>query len=334
MLRTVALLCAAKLCAATLCAGLAISPAAAAETWPTRPIKLVVPFSAAGTADLLARIVADRLGPVLGQPVVVEHRPGAGGIVGQEQVARAAPDGYTFVVSSLGSFIISPVFTPVPFDPFKDFTHIAYLGGQPVALFANKAVPYRTLPELVTYAKSRPGSVTYATISIGSQTQLLNEQFQAKAGIKMTHVPYRGAGQIVTDVLGGHIATGITALAAVAGQVSSGAVRGLAIATERRLPAYPDLPTYGEQGFPGLVGSAWFALSAPANLPREIVDRVNAEVVKILQAPELQARFEREAIDTKTLDASAFTAYFKAEAERWTPLARSVVEQVRASGGR
>src|SRR5262245_21224214 len=155
--------------ALVLCAGMSPALAVAAEPWPTRPIKLVVPFSAAGTADLLARLVADRLGPVLGQPVVVEHRLGAGGIVEQEQVARAAPDGYTFVVSSLGSFIISPVFTPVPFDPLRDFTHIAYLGGQPVALFANKALPYRTLPELVAYAKSQPGPVTYATVSIGSQ---------------------------------------------------------------------------------------------------------------------------------------------------------------------
>jgi len=271
---------------------------------------------------------------VLGQPVVVEHRPGAGGIVGQEQVARASPDGYTLVVSSLGSFIISPVFTPVPFDPFRDFTHIAYLGGQPVALFGNKDLPFRTLSDLVTYAKARPGALTYATISIGSQTQLLNEQFQAQAGIKMAHVPYRGAGQIVTDVLGGHIATGITALAAVGGQVSSGAVRGFAIASEKRLPAYPDLPTYVEQGYAGLVGSTWFALSGPANMPREIVDRLNAEVVRILHASDLQARFAREAIDTKSLDADAFTAYFKAEAARWTPLARSVVDQVKAGGTR
>jgi tripartite-type tricarboxylate transporter receptor subunit TctC len=184
----------------------------------------------------------------------------------------------------------------------------------------------------VAYVKSRPGAVTYATISIGSQTQLLNEQFQAQAGIKMTHVPYRGAGQIVTNVLGGHIATGITALAAVSGQVSSGAVRGLAIASEKRLPAYPDLPTYVEQGYAGLIGSTWFALSGPANMPREIVDRLNAEVVKILHASDLQARFGREAIDTKSLDAAAFTAYFKAEAARWTPLARSVADRVKAGG--
>jgi tripartite-type tricarboxylate transporter receptor subunit TctC len=311
-----------------------VATPAVAEPWPTRPVKLVVPFSAAGTADLMARIVADRLGAALGQPFVVEHRPGAGGIIGQEQVARAAPDGYTFVVSSLGSFIISPVFTPVPFDPFKDFTHIVYLGGQPVALVANNNQPFRTLGEMVAYARTRPGAVTYATISIGSQTQLLNEQFQQRAGIKMTHVPYRGAGQIATDLMGGHIATGLTALQVVAGQVAAGSVRGLAIATERRLAAYPDLPTYVEQGYPGLVGSAWFALSAPANLPRDIVVRVNAEVVKALHTPDLQARFAREAIDTKTLDADAFTAFFKAEAERWTPLAKAVAEQVKTGGGR
>ena len=313
-----------RACALVLsCLGTIATPATAADPWPTRPVKIVVPFSAAGTADLLARIVADKLSVSFGQPFVVEHRPGAGGIIGQEQVARAAPDGYTLVVSSLGSFIISPVFTPVPFDPFKDFTHVAYLGGQPVVLFVNKDARYRTLSDLVAYGKANPGAVTYATISIGSQTQLLNEQFQRRAGITMTHVPYRGAGQIVTDVLGGHIVAGLTALTAAAGQLSSGAARGLAISTEERLPDFPDVPTYREAGYPEIVASAWFALSGPANLPREIVERLNAEIVKALHAPDVQARFRKEAIDTKTLDAAAFTAFFKAEAERWTPLAKA-----------
>jgi tripartite-type tricarboxylate transporter receptor subunit TctC len=323
----------ARVAIAALCCAPAMP--AAAQPWPTRPVKLVVPFSAAGTADLLARLVADRIGAALGQPFVLEHRPGAGGLIGQEQVARAAPDGYTFVVSSLGSFIISPVFTPVPFDPFKDFTHIAYLGGQPVALFASTREPYRTLGDLVINAKSRPpGAISYATISIGSQTQLLNEQFQQQAGIKMTHVPYRGAGQIVNDVLGGHIAVGLTALAAVSGQIEAGTVRGLAISSEKRLPAYSDLATYEEQGYRDLAASTWFALSAPAKLPRDIVVRLNTEVVKALHAPDLQARFAREAIDTKALDADAFTAFFKAEAERWTPLAKQVADQVKNGGAR
>jgi len=310
--------------------GVVATTATAAEPWPMRPVRLVVPFSAAGTADLLARLVAERLGATLGQPFVIENRPGAGGIIGQEQVARAAPDGYTLVISSLGSFVINPVFTPVPFDPFKDFTHIAYLGGQPVVLMANKDLPYKTLGELVTYAKAHPGAVSYATISIGSQTQLLNELFQRKAGITMNHVPYRGAGQIATDVLGGHLATGLVSLAVGGEQIKAGTALGFAISTEQRLPAYLDLPTYKEQGYPDLVTSTWFALSGPANLPRDIVGRVNAEVVNALQAPDVQARFQREAIDTKTLDADAFTAFYKAEAGRWTPLAKSVAAQVKA----
>jgi tripartite-type tricarboxylate transporter receptor subunit TctC len=316
--------------ASLLCASVIAIPALGADPWPTRPVRLVVPFSAAGTADLLARLVAERIGASLSQPFVIENRPGAGGIIGQEQVARAAPDGYTLVISSLGSFVINPVFTPVPFDPFKDFTHIAYLGGQPVVLMANKDLPYKSLSELVTYAKEHPGAISYATISVGSQTQLLNELFQRKAGIKMNHVPYRGAGQIATDVLGGHLATGVVSLAVGGEQIKAGTAHGFAISTEERLPAYPDLPTYKEQGYPDLVSSTWFALSGPANMPREIVARLNAEVIKALHAPDVQARFEREAIDTKNLDADAFTAFYKAEAERWRPLAKEVAAQVKA----
>jgi tripartite-type tricarboxylate transporter receptor subunit TctC len=309
-----------------------IAPASAADAWPNRPVKIVVPFSAAGTADLLARVVADKLSASLGQPFVLEHRPGAGGIIGQEQVARAAPDGYTFVISSIGSFVIGPIINPVPFDPFRDFSHVAYLGGQPVALFGPIGARYRTLAELAIEAKANPGAISFATISVGSQTQLVHEQFQRKTGIRMTHVPYRGAGQIVTDVLGAHIGAGLTALTAAAGPLASGALRGLAVSSEERLPDFPDLPTYKEQGHPELIASAWFALSGPANLPREIVDRVNAEVVKAVHAPELQSRFRKEAIDTKTLDAEGFTAFFKSEAARWAPLAREVAERIKAGG--
>ena len=146
------------------CGAVGASAAQAADPWPTRPVRIVVPFSASGTADLLARIVAEKLNTALGQRFIIENRPGAGGFIGQDAVTRAAPDGYTFVVSSLGSFVINPVFTPAPFDPFKDFTHIAYLGGQPVVLIANKDLPYKTLSELVAYGKAYPATITYATI--------------------------------------------------------------------------------------------------------------------------------------------------------------------------
>jgi tripartite-type tricarboxylate transporter receptor subunit TctC len=316
-----------------LCCVVALAPThAQTPNWPTRPVRIIVPFSAAGTADLLARIAADKLSTALGEPFVVEDRPGAGGMIGQETVARAAPDGYTLVISSLGSMVINPVFTPVPLDPFKDFTHIAYLGGQPNVMFASRDLPQRTLPDLIAYARANPGVVNYATISFGSQTQLLAEMLQTAAGIRMTYVPYRGANLIVNDVLGGHLALGATALSAAAGQLKAGAVRGLAISTSERLPDFADLPTFKEQGYADLIASTWFALSGPANLPRGIVDRLNAEVVKALHAPDVQARFAQEAIDTKSLNAAEFTQFFKDEQARWTPLARTVAAEAKAAG--
>jgi tripartite-type tricarboxylate transporter receptor subunit TctC len=312
-------------------AGLAFAMAQT-PAWPTRPVRIVVPFSAAGTADLLTRIVADKLGGALGQPFVVEDRPGAGGIIGQESVARAAPDGYTLVVSSLGSDVITPAFTPLPFDPFKDFTHIAYLGGQPTVMFVNRDLPQQTLADFVAYAKVHPGEFTYATISYGSQTQLVNEMLQRDAGIKMTYVPYRGANLIVNDVLGGHLTSGSLALSAASGQLKAGTLRGLGIGTEERLPAFADIPTFKELGYPNLVSSTWFGLSGPANLPPQIVVRLNAEVVKALHAPDVQARFESEAIDIKSLNPDDFTAFFKAEVARWTPIAKAVAAQAKDMG--
>ena len=208
------------------------------------------------------------------------------------KVTRAPPDGYTFVISSLGSFVINPVFTPAPFDPFKDFTHIAYLGGQPVVLFASKDLPYRRLRSSSPTARTHPGAHRLRHDLDRIADAALNEQFQQRAGIKMTHVPYRGAGQIVTDVLGGHLATGLVSLAAAAGQ----SVEDRARARDQHRGAAADLsglPTYKEQGYPDIVASTWFALSGPANLPRDIVDRLNAEVVKALQAPDVCRRVSR-----------------------------------------
>ena len=308
-----------------------IATCAHAQTWPARPVRIIVPFSAAGTADLLSRIVADKLSAALGEPFVIENRPGAGGLIGQETVARAAPDGYTLVISSFGSFIINPAFTALPFDPMKDFTHIAYLGGQSVVMFVNKDQPQKTLAELVAYAKANPGVVSFGTIGFGSQTHLVNEMLQKEAGIKMTYVPYRGANLIVNDVLGGHLVSGSLALSAAAGQLKAGALRGLAIGTEQRLPEFPDIPTFTEQGYPGLVSSTWFALSGPANMPAAVVDRLNKEVVKALHAPDVQARLERESIDSKSLDSAGLTAFFKDETARWLPLAKAVAADVKSS---
>ena len=313
------------------CAAALGAASARAQTWPSRPVRIIVPFSAAGTADLLSRIVADKLGAALGEPFEIENRPGAGGLIGQETVARAAPDGYTLVISSFGSFIINPAFTALPFDPMKDFTHIAYLGGQSVVMFVNKDQPQKTLAELVAYAKANPGAVSFGTIGFGSQTHLVNEMLQKEAGIRMTHVPYRGANLIVNDVLGGHLVSGSLALSAAAGQLKAGALRGLAIGTEQRLAEFPDIPTFTEQGYPRLVSSTWFALSGPANMPPAVVDRLNTEVIKALHAPDVRARLEHEAIDSRSLDSAGLTAFFKDEAGRWLPIAKAVAADVKTS---
>jgi tripartite-type tricarboxylate transporter receptor subunit TctC len=304
--------------AALLCAP------AQAQTWPARPVRIIVPFSAAGTADLLTRIVADKLSASLGEPFVVENRPGAGGLIGQETVARAAPDGYTLVISSFGSFIINPAFTKLPFDPMKDFTHIAYLGGQSVVMFVKADLPQKTLAELVAYAKANPGAVSFGTIGFGSQTHLVNEMLQREAGIKMTHVPYRGANLIVNDVLGGHLVSGSLALSAASGQLKAGLLHGLAIGSDERLAEFPDIPTFKEQGYPKLVSATWFALSGPAHMPQPIVDRLNAEVVKALHAPDVQARLQSESIETRSLSSAELTVFFRDETARWLPLAQSV----------
>jgi tripartite-type tricarboxylate transporter receptor subunit TctC len=309
----------------------AASLPAEAQQWPGRPVKIVVPFSAGGTGDLLARTVAEKLSATFGQSFVVEDRPGAGGLIGAEAGMRATPDGYNLFVSSFGSLVVSPAFNPVAFDPIKDFTHIAYLGGQAAVLIANKDLPVRDLAGLIAYAKARPGTVNYATISVGSQTQLLAELFKKQAGISMTHVPYRGAAQIVTDVVGGHLPLGSIALSATAGQLKGGAVRGLALSADQRLAEFPELPTYKEQGFPDLVSGTWFALAGPANLPPDIVGRLNAAVVKAVQSSDVQARFDREGIDSKTLDSPAFTAFFKSEIDRWLPLAKAVFADSKAA---
>jgi tripartite-type tricarboxylate transporter receptor subunit TctC len=278
--------------------------------------------------------VADKLTAALGEPFVVENRPGAGGLIGQETVARAAPDGYTLVISSFGSFIINPAFTKLPFDPMQDFTHIAYLGGQSVVMFVNRDLPQKTLADLVTFAKANPGAVSFGTIGFGSQTHLVNEMLQREAGIKMTHVPYRGANLIVNDVLGGHLVSGSLALSAAAGQLKAGLLRGLAIGTDARLREFPDIPTFKEQGYPNLVSATWFALSGPAHMPQRIVDRLNAEVVKALHAADVQARLQSESIDTKSLSPPELTAFFKDESTRWLPLAQSVAASVISNSNR
>ena len=298
--------------------------AAHAESWPSRPVRLVVPYGAGGTADFLGRIAADQLTKAFGQQFVVENRPGAGGIVGSDFVAHAAPDGYTLEVSGVASHIMAPALRPdLTFDPVNGFTHIVLLGGPPDVIAVSRAISAKTFPDLVAQAKATAGGLSYGTAGIGAHGQLVCELLQKRAGFHMTHVPYRGGGPAIADLVAGHVPVACLTLTTASAQLRAGTIHAVAISTAHRLEAYPDIATFAELGYPDLTASTWFALSGPAGLPAEIVGRINTAVIEALRKPEVRALLDRDAIEAEPLSPAEFTAFFKAEAARWTPFARA-----------
>lgn len=303
---------------------LATTPAVAQDAWPSKPVKIIAPFAPGGSADTLGRLVAQKLTQYFNQQFVVENRPGAGGLVGSEIVARSAPDGYTFVVSGVASHVVAPAMNAnAGFDPIKDFTHVALFGGPPDVLIVGPNVPAKSLAELIAYGKANPDKLSYGTPGIGTHGHLVAELLQKKAGFKMAHVPYRGAGQAITDILGGQIPVGSFTLTTAAEQIRAGKVRALAISSPKRLPDYPDVPTYTELGYPDLVTVTWFALSGPAGVPADIVKRLNTEVIRALREPDIRQRLQRDAIDPEPLAPDAFVKFIQAETAIWAPIARA-----------
>ena len=298
-----------------------------AQTWPTRTVRVIAPFAAGGTADLLGRITAGKLSESLGQTFIVENRPGAGGVLGSELVARSAPDGYTLLVSGVASHAVAPALSPkFPFDPVKDFAHIALFGGPPSVLAIHPSLPVKDLRSFIAFAKSKPRELTYGSPGNGTQGHLIAEVFKRAAGIDIQHIPYKGASIAVIDVMAGHTHAISTTLTTAGAQIRAGRLRALAISSAARLPDY-DVPTYREAGFPDLVANIWFSLSGPAALPAEIVNRLNSEVRRVLQLPDVRARLRPEGIEPGTMDAKAFTEFVAAEVKRWAPV-------VKASGAR
>jgi tripartite-type tricarboxylate transporter receptor subunit TctC len=299
-------------------------PASGQGDWPNRPVRIIVPFAAGGSADTLARIVGHKLSEAFGQQFVVENKGGAGGLLAGTETVNAAPDGYTLTVSSVGATIIAPaVNAKTTFHPINDFTHIATFGGPPTVLVVQNELPVRTLAEFVAYAKTQPGKLTYGSPSPGSHGHLIGNLFMQKAGISLTHVAYRGAALAIKDLTGGHISAASLTLTTAAGPLQSKAVRPLAHTAAVRVADYADIPTYKELGYSDLVAVTWFGLSGPARMAPEVVKRINAEVVKAFRDPDIKARLAREAIDPEPFDPQEFTAYFKAEYERWTPIAKA-----------
>ncbi|HTG96017.1 MAG TPA: tripartite tricarboxylate transporter substrate binding protein [Burkholderiales bacterium] len=295
-----------------------------AAAWPEKPVRIIVPFAPGGSADTLGRLVAQKLSEQLKASFVVENRGGAGGALGSELALKAAPDGYTLVVSGIASHVIAPLLPQgTPYDPVRDFTHIAMFGGPPAVLAVNPSMEAKDLREFVALAKARPGALSYGSPGNGTQGQLVAELFKQRAGIQMVHVPYKGAAGAVTDLMAGHIQVISTTLTTAATQIRAGRVRGLAVSAPARLPDFPDLPTYAELGYPDLVATVWFSLSGPANLPGDIVSRLNAEVNRALELPEVRERLKVEGIVPSPMGAREFNAFVAEELKRWGPVVKA-----------
>ena len=289
--------------------------------WPAKTVRIVAPFAPGGSADTLGRLVAMRLADSFKQSIIVENRPGAGGVVGSEFVAKAPPDGYTLVVSGVASHVIAPAASKVPFDPLRDFTHIVLFGGPPVVLVVGAEVPARDLKEFLALARAKP--LSYGSPGNGTQGHLIGELLKQASGIELTHVPYKGASLAVADVVAGHLPASSNTLATAGAMIRAGKLRALALTAPRRLADYPDVPTFAELSYPELVATTWFSLSGPAGMPPEIEHKLNAEVRRALQSPELRERLRLDGAEPNDLDAAAFTEFVRAELARWTPIVRA-----------
>jgi tripartite-type tricarboxylate transporter receptor subunit TctC len=270
-----------RLCATLLLAafaGSALHPgSAAAENWPTRPVRIVNTFAPGGAADLLARTVADGLSNAFGQPFIVETRAGAGGAIGVQSVIATPPDGYNFVITNVSILVLAPISNPrLGYAPLRDLVNVAYIAGSPIVLSVNPASGVKTLDQFIASAKKGGKPLPYSSSGVGSMGQLFAESFAQQAGSAIEHVPYKGASQGLLDLVGGHIAFASQTLTSTFGQLQAGTLTAVAQTADRRLPDFPDLPTFKEQGFPDLVSTTWFSLSAPAGLPADMCRRSTA----------------------------------------------------------
>jgi tripartite-type tricarboxylate transporter receptor subunit TctC len=284
----------------------------------------VVPFGAGGTADTLGRIVATRLTESLGQPIVVENRGGAGGLIGAEYVAKSAPDGYTLVVSGVASHVLAPTLAAKPpFDPARDVTHVALFGGPPALFAVHPSLPTKTLKEFVAFARARPKQLVFGSPGTGTLGHLFGVLFANRARIVIEHVPYKTASIAVIDLVGGHIQTISTTLSTAAPQIRAGRIRPLAVSASERVQEYAQVPTFRESGYPELLATIWFALSGPPGLPADIVNRLNAETQRILALPEVRERLRIDGIVPQPMSAQGFSDYVGSELKRWTPIIRA-----------
>lgn len=310
--------------ASLVLAGIAIAApiAAFAQAWPSKPVRLVVPFTAGGSTDTVARIMAEKLTPRLGQPVLVDNRAGAGGAIGSDFVAKSPADGYTLLVGTSSTMAIAPhLYTKLPYSPLKDLTPVSLLGTADIMVVVNSGVPVKTVKELLDYAKANPGKLTFASGGNGSISHLLGEYFKSMTKVDMLHVPYKGDAQMVTDLIGGQVSMAFGTAVAFLPHIKTGKVTALAVTNPKRSTTQTQLPTVSEAGVPGYEAVQWFGIAAPTGTPREVIQRLNDEIRAVLAMPDVRARFAELGFDVVGDRPEEFATFLKSEDAKWKKIA-------------
>ena len=304
---------------------LALASTADAQSWPSKPIRIISPYPPAGANDLLARIIAPKLSEQLGQPVVVENRAGATGNIGAELVAKAPADGYTLLMGQAGNLTINiSLMAKIPFDPVRDFSPVTMVASTPNVLVVHPSLPVRTVKDLIALAKAKPGQINYATSGIGSPGHLAAELLNKSAGIRLVHIPYKGAAPALLDVVAGNAHLYFTSAVSAQPFIPSGRLRMVAVASAKRSPSLPEVPTVAEAGFPEFDVSSWWGVVAPASTPREVVMRLQTEIHRVIALPEIRTKLAEQGLDIASNTPEQFAAYIKSETAKWAKLIREV----------
>jgi tripartite-type tricarboxylate transporter receptor subunit TctC len=302
---------------------LALAGSAHAQGYPAKPIRIIVPFAPGGNVDITARLVAPGLGEALGQPVIVENKPGAGGTIGADAVAKSAPDGYTLLMGSNSTFSVAPSLYPRnPCDPIRDFAPVSMIATAPFVLVVNPGLPAKDARELVALAKAAPGNLTMSSAGTGSSNHLVGELFQEISGARFTHVPYKGSGQALTDLMGGQVNLHFDQITSASSHIQGGKLRALLVTAPRRVPMLPDVPTAAEAGYAAFEATNVTGLIAPAGTPREIVDKLNGAVQKVISQPAVRARFAEIGAEATGGTPQEFAAYIRDDLSKWSRIVK------------
>jgi tripartite-type tricarboxylate transporter receptor subunit TctC len=303
---------------------LAWAAPALAQQYPNKPIRLIVPFAAGGGTDLLGRTLAQKLNEAWGQPVLVDNRAGGGGNIGTDAVAKAPADGYTLLMGYVGNLAINPyLFRSLPYDSVRDFAPVTLAATAPNVFVAHPSLPTKTVKDVVALAKAKPGALNYASAGNGTVGHMVAELFKTVTHVNIVHVPYKGNGAAITDVLGGHVQLMFSAPGAVINHIKSGKLRGIAVASAQRVNGLENVPTFAEAGFPAVEATAWYGVLAPANTPRPIVDKLHSELARILKLPDVKERLATEGYDATSCTPEEFTQLIKTDLAKWQKVVKA-----------